>query len=98
MLNDLLYRLRALFHRNAVETELNEEIRFHFDNEVEKYRKQGMTDEEARRSARHRPDRDRPAGPSLRPPAAVEQSLVRSRHHPDDGPQYWGEQRHLQRH
>ena len=52
MLNDLLYRLRALFHRNAVETELNEEIRFHFDNEVEKYRKQGMTDEEARRSAR----------------------------------------------
>jgi predicted permease len=52
MLNDLLYRLRALFRRNAVETELNEEIRFHFDKEVEKYRKQGMTDEEARRCAR----------------------------------------------
>src|SRR5271154_128244 len=52
MLNDLLYRLRALFRRNAVETELNEEIRFHFDKEVEKYRKQGMSDEEARRCAR----------------------------------------------
>ncbi len=52
MLNDLLYRLRALFRRNVVETELNEEIRFHFDKEVEKYRRQGMTDEEARRSAR----------------------------------------------
>jgi predicted permease len=52
MLNDLLYRMRALFRRNVVETELNEEIRFHFDREVEKYKKQGMTDEEARRSAR----------------------------------------------
>ena len=31
MLNDLRFRLRALFRREAVETELNEEIRFHFD-------------------------------------------------------------------
>ena len=31
MLTDLLYRLRAIFRRNAVESELNEELRFHFD-------------------------------------------------------------------
>jgi len=52
MLNDLLFRLRALFRRNAVEAELDEEFRFHFDHEVEKYRKAGMSDEEARRRAR----------------------------------------------
>ncbi|MGA7318470.1 MAG: ABC transporter permease [Silvibacterium sp.] len=52
MVNDLLYRLRALFRRSTLETELNEELRFHFDHEVEKYRKQGMTDQEAKRRAR----------------------------------------------
>jgi len=35
MWNDLRFRLRALFRRNTVETELNEELRFHFDHEVE---------------------------------------------------------------
>jgi predicted permease len=52
MLNDLLYRLRALFRRSTLETELNDELRFHFDHEVEKYRKQGMTEQEAKRRAR----------------------------------------------
>ncbi|MGC1361581.1 MAG: ABC transporter permease [Silvibacterium sp.] len=52
MLNDLRFRLRALFRRNATEEELNEELRFHFEHEVEKYRKSGMSDEEARRRAR----------------------------------------------
>ncbi len=41
--NDLRFRLRALFRRNAMETELNEELRFHFEHEVEKYRQSGMT-------------------------------------------------------
>ena len=31
MLDDLFIRLRALFQRKAVETELNEELRFHFE-------------------------------------------------------------------
>ncbi len=52
MWNDLRFRLRSLFRREVVETELNEELRFHFDNEVEKYRRAGMTIEEAKRRAR----------------------------------------------
>ena len=52
MLNDLRFRLRSLFQRDTVETELDEELRFHFEHEVEKYRKSGMTDEEATRQAR----------------------------------------------
>ncbi len=52
MLNDLLYRLRALFHRIAVERELDEELIFHFENEVEKYKRAGMSEDEARRRAR----------------------------------------------
>ena len=36
MLSDLLMRLRALFRRNAVENDLNDEVRFHFDQQVEK--------------------------------------------------------------
>jgi macrolide transport system ATP-binding/permease protein len=52
MLPDLRYRLRALFERKAMETELTEELRFHFDHQVEKNRKLGMSREEALRSAR----------------------------------------------
>lgn len=52
MLHDLRYRLRALFRPKAVEEDLDEEIRFHFDREVEKYRRSGMTEEEAKRRAR----------------------------------------------
>jgi predicted permease len=35
-----------------VEQELSDELRFHFEHEVEKYRKAGMSEEEARRRAR----------------------------------------------
>jgi predicted permease len=52
MLDDLRYRLRALFQHRAVEDELDEELRFHFDREVDKYIKRGMTEPEARRIAR----------------------------------------------
>src|SRR5271168_3840574 len=52
MWNDLRFRLRSLFRREVVETELNEELRFHFDNEVEKYRRSGTSAEEAKRRAR----------------------------------------------
>ena len=54
MLSDLRYRLRALFHRTQVETELNEELRFHFEQEVEKCKKAGMSEQEATRFARLR--------------------------------------------
>jgi predicted permease len=52
MWNDLRFRLRALFRRNAEETELNDELRFHFERQVEKYKLLGMPEEEARRRAR----------------------------------------------
>ncbi len=52
MWNDLRFRLRSLLRRDAVETEMDDELRFHFDNEVEKYKRAGMTTEEARRRAR----------------------------------------------
>ena len=52
MLDDLRYRMRALFRHKAVETELDEELRFHFDRQVEKYMRSGMTEEEAKRRAR----------------------------------------------
>lgn len=52
MWNDLRIRLRALFRRSIVETELNEELRFHFEHEVEKYERSGLPHEEAVRRAR----------------------------------------------
>lgn len=52
MLTDLRYRLRALFGRKQVEEELDDELHFHFDREVEKYMKRGMMEQDARRAAR----------------------------------------------
>ncbi len=52
MLNDLLLRLRSLFRKGTVETELDEELRFHFENQVAKFIDSGLTPEEARRRAR----------------------------------------------
>jgi putative ABC transport system permease protein len=50
--NDLLFRLRSLFRRDAVESEADAELRFHFDRQVEKYINSGLTREEAMRRAR----------------------------------------------
>lgn len=52
MLDDLLFRARALFRHRLVEQELDEELRFHFDREVEKYQRRGMSEEQAKRQAR----------------------------------------------
>jgi predicted permease len=52
MLDDLRFRLRAFLLRDAVEEELEEEIRFHFDREVEKHMRLGMNEQEAKRRAR----------------------------------------------
>ena len=41
MWSDLFFRLRALFRRDAVEAELDEELRAHFDRQVEKYMRAG---------------------------------------------------------
>jgi putative ABC transport system permease protein len=50
--NDLFFRLRSLFRRETVESEADAELRFHFDQQVEKYVKSGLTREEAIRRAR----------------------------------------------
>jgi predicted permease len=51
MLNDLLIRLRAIFRRQAVERELDDELRFHFEQQVAKLEQSGVSEEEARRQA-----------------------------------------------
>jgi putative ABC transport system permease protein len=51
MLSDILIRLRALFRRNAVDSELREELRFHFDHQVERFIQSGLPLREARRNA-----------------------------------------------
>jgi putative ABC transport system permease protein len=50
--NDLFFRLRSLFRRNAAETELDDELRFHFERQVQKYESSGLAREEALRRAR----------------------------------------------
>src|SRR5262252_266588 len=52
MLNDLLYRIRTLFKSQAVDAELNEELRFHFERQVDKLVRAGVSREEAERQAR----------------------------------------------
>jgi predicted permease len=50
--SDLLYRLRSLFRRGTVEAETDAELRFHFEQQVEKYINSGFTRDEATRRAR----------------------------------------------
>lgn len=52
MVSDLMYRLRALIRRATAESELDAELNFHFDRQVEKNMRAGMTREEAVRQAR----------------------------------------------
>jgi putative ABC transport system permease protein len=52
MFSDFRLRLRSQFKRKAVEDDLNTELRFHFDREVEKLVASGVPPAEARRRAR----------------------------------------------
>jgi len=52
MLSDFLIRVRSLFLRKAVERELDDELRFHFERQVEKFVQSGMATQEVRRRAR----------------------------------------------
>src|ERR1051325_11293790 len=51
MLNKLTLRLRALFRKTQMERELEEELRFHLEKEVEQNLARGMSPEEARLAA-----------------------------------------------
>jgi putative ABC transport system permease protein len=50
--SEIGYRLRALFRRNALEQELDEELRFHIEHEAEKYVAEGVPHDDALRRAR----------------------------------------------
>jgi predicted permease len=52
MLSDLWYRLRALFRRQSIDAEMDEELAYHLERESEKYRRQGSSPDEAIRLAR----------------------------------------------
>ena len=52
MFTKWLVRLRALLRRAEVESEFDEELRFHLEREAERYVAGGMTPEAARRAAR----------------------------------------------
>src|SRR5215475_8928712 len=51
MPNKLKLRLRALFFKSKLEEELDEEVRFHLEREIEENIALGMTPEEARYTA-----------------------------------------------
>ena len=52
MIRDLFLRLRALFTGTAVDGEIDDELRFHIDRQIESYKTAGLTDAEAARRAR----------------------------------------------
>jgi putative ABC transport system permease protein len=52
MVSDLLFRLRALVRRDAVEDELDAELRAHLERQIAVYQQAGMSSEEAARRAR----------------------------------------------
>src|SRR6266404_5990388 len=52
MFRDLLFRLRALAQRKTVESELDQELRAHLENETEKYVAAGLSPQDAARRAR----------------------------------------------
>ncbi len=49
MWRDLLFRLRALLRRRLVETDLDDELRFHRERQLDAYRRAGLPPAEARR-------------------------------------------------
>lgn len=52
MLSDLAFRIRSLLRYRAAEAELDDELRFHAEQQRDKYVKSGMTREEAARLVR----------------------------------------------
>jgi putative ABC transport system permease protein len=50
--SDLFFRLRSLFRHNAVEEEMNDELRFHFEQQTDNLMRSGLSKDEATRQAR----------------------------------------------
>jgi macrolide transport system ATP-binding/permease protein len=51
LLSMIRLRFRSLLARDTVEQELDEELQYHFDRQVAKYRAAGMSTEDAPRQA-----------------------------------------------
>src|SRR6185437_13791033 len=51
LMSDIRYRLRALAARPSLERKLDDELRFHLERETEKYQRQGLSRDAARRRA-----------------------------------------------
>lgn len=54
IISDLRIRMRALLQRRQVEVDLNDELQFHFQNQVDEFVKQGLSKAEAEHQARQR--------------------------------------------
>ena len=52
LLSEMRYRFRAVFRKRAVEHDLDEELRFHIEQEAKNLEASGLTPDEARRQAR----------------------------------------------
>src|SRR5438874_1214613 len=52
LLSDVCYRLRALFRRGAMERELDDELRFHLEQQADELEREGLPRDEAMRQAR----------------------------------------------
>jgi predicted permease len=52
MFSDLRVRFRSLFRRTAVTQEIDQELQFHLEQQMEKYLRAGLTPEQARRRVR----------------------------------------------
>jgi predicted permease len=52
MFSDLRVRFRSLFHRTAVTQEIDQELQFHLEQQMEKYLRAGLSPEQARRRLR----------------------------------------------
>ena len=52
MFSDIVFRLRSLFRRSVVESELDDELRFHIEQHTAKLVRKGLTHEEAARQTR----------------------------------------------
>jgi putative ABC transport system permease protein len=52
MLHDLFFRVRSLLRRTTVESEMEDELRFHVERQIEKYVESGMSRSDALRRAR----------------------------------------------
>ena len=50
-LQSIFHRFRSLFRKNAVERELDQELRFHLERQIAEHLAAGMSQEEARRAA-----------------------------------------------